>query len=325
MRLSVIIPGYNNPLWRWERCLASVAAVLTDEDEIIVVDDGSAEPFDVAQIQGFRGGKAALKVVRLEKNEGQALARNVGLDCAKGEFVTFVDSDDALKGDPYGPCIQELSTTGADVCVYGVNVVWKDEGLQKHDLPTAADVETLHRENLFNYAVNKVIRKAFLDEKKIRFDPDGMPCEDVMFYLQTVMAGAKWCFVPVEGYIYFLNANGSQVTRYERRYVKGTTTVAHLWRQYVAVHPAASEYLERLALSEAEIRVGEWANSWKQGSPVSLAERWAKAPSKKAFFAMLVKSFVRRHLYFRPLRRRHYRGLYRNVEEYSDFNERKMV
>jgi len=40
-RLSVIIPGYNNPDAYWKRCLDSVIAACGPDDEIICVDDGS--------------------------------------------------------------------------------------------------------------------------------------------------------------------------------------------------------------------------------------------------------------------------------------------
>ena len=327
-RLSVIIPGYNNPEWRWRRCLESVLAAIGSDDEVICVDDGSAVGKVISDCAGLKAvwEDERIRVLCLPQNQGQAAARNAGLDVARGEYVTFVDSDDAVKGQAYDACIQKLEETGVDVAVYGVNVIWAAEGLQKHDLPAAADVESLHRANLFNYAVNKVVRKRFLDEHQIRFDVDGMPCEDVMFYLQTVLDEARWCAVPLEGYVYYLNANGSQVTNYERRFVKGTTAAAQMWAKYCAAHPDASPYLRKLALTEDEIVRGEWGNIWKKGSPYSLVGRWRWLVDAMQrgrcgygnpvceFVKMALRTFVRRYLYVRPLRRRHYKSLYANVE-----------
>ena len=320
-RLSVIIPGYNNPEWRWKRCLESVLVAIGPDDEVICVDDGSLEGKAISDYPGLKMvlEDGRVRVLCLSQNQGQAAARNAGLDVAQCEYVTFVDSDDAVKGSPYDACIQKLEETGADVAVYGVNVIWAAEGLQKHDIPTAADVESLHRANLFNYAVNKVVRRRFLDEHRIRFDVDGMPCEDVMFYLQTVLAGAMWCAVPLEGYVYYLNANGSQVTNYERRFVKGTTAAAQMWAKYCAAHPDASPYLRKLAITEGEITRGEWGNIWKKGSPYSLVGKWRWMREKTdwgvgEFVKMALRTLVRRYLYVRPLRRWHYRSLYANVE-----------
>ena len=184
---------------------------------------------------------------------------------------------------------------------------------------TAADVEALHRANLFNYAVNKVVRKRFLDEHQIRFDADGMPCEDVIFCIQEVLAGAKWCAVPFEGYVYYLNANGSIVTSYSQSFSVGTRLAAQMWAKYCAVHPDASPYLRKLALTEEEITRSEWGNIWKKGSPYSLVGRWRWMREKTdwgvgEFVKMALRTLVRRYLYLRPLRRWHYRSLYANVE-----------
>ena len=320
-RLSVIIPGYNNPEWRWRRCLESVVAAIGPDDEVICVDDGSAEGKAISDCAGLKSvlEDGRIRVLCLSQNQGLAAARNAGLDAAQGEYVTFVDSDDAIKGKAYDACIKKLEETGADVAVYGVNVIWAAEGLQKHDLPTAADVESLHRANLFNYAVNKVVRKRFLDEHQIRFDADGMPCEDVIFCIQEVLAGAKWCAVPVEGYVYYLNANGSIVTSYSRSFSVGTRLAAKMWEKYCAAHSDASPYLRKLALSEEEIARGEWGNIWKKGSPYSLVGKWRWMREKTdwgvgEFVKMALRTLVRRYLYVRLLRRWHYRSLYANVE-----------
>lgn len=315
-RLSVIIPGYNNPEWRWKRCLESVLAAIGTDDEVICVDDGSEAACGVPH--GLCRD-ARVRVVELPENRGLASARNAGLDIAQGEYVTFVDSDDAVKGKAYDACIQKLEETGSDVAVYGVNVIWTAEGLQKHDLPAAADVESLHRANLFNYAVNKVVRKRFLDEHQIRFNVDGMPCEDVIFCIQEVLAGAKWCAVPLEGYIYYLNANGSIVTSYSRSFSVGTRLAAQMWAKYCAAYPDASLYLRKLALTEGEIIRGEWGNIWKKGSPYSVVEKWRWMRERTDwgvgdFVKMALRTFVRRYLYVKPLRRWHYKSLYGNVE-----------
>ena len=96
--ISVIIPVYNVEQYL-RRCLDSVINQTYKNLEIILIDDGSTD----------NGGKIcdeyALKDNRIKvihkENGGVALARNAGLDIAKGEYIGFVDSDDYIAKDMY--------------------------------------------------------------------------------------------------------------------------------------------------------------------------------------------------------------------------------
>lgn len=88
-QVSVIIPTYNRPeLVR--RAIHSVMEQTFKDYEIVVVDDGSLEPVCVLENEFEH-----LRVVRHEKNLGEASARNTGIRESRGEFIAFLDSDDS--------------------------------------------------------------------------------------------------------------------------------------------------------------------------------------------------------------------------------------
>jgi len=87
VRVSVIVPVYNNPQ-DLQECVAALLAGDPPDTEIIVVDDGSAD--DAAQALAVHPG---VTVLRLAKNSGPSPARNYGARHARGEFLFFVDSD----------------------------------------------------------------------------------------------------------------------------------------------------------------------------------------------------------------------------------------
>ena len=89
--ISVIIPFYNVEDYI-DRCLDSVLNQEFNNFEIILVDDGSTD--ESGAICDEYAEKFPIIQVYHKRNEGASLARKFGLEKAKGEFVTFIDSDD---------------------------------------------------------------------------------------------------------------------------------------------------------------------------------------------------------------------------------------
>lgn len=91
--VSVIVPIYKVERYL-QKCLDSIRRQTYTRLEIILVDDGS--PDDCGTICD-KNAKADSRIVVIhKKNEGLSSARNVGLDIAKGEYVSFIDADDTI-------------------------------------------------------------------------------------------------------------------------------------------------------------------------------------------------------------------------------------
>lgn len=96
--LSVIVPVYNVERWI-NRCIESIINQTYRKLEIILIDDGSTDSSgnicDEFQMMDNR------VVVYHKNNEGSAIARNYGIEHCRGEYVTFVDSDDWIEPQMY--------------------------------------------------------------------------------------------------------------------------------------------------------------------------------------------------------------------------------
>ncbi len=90
-RISVIIPHYNQEAYL-QQALASVAAQTFRPLEIIVVDDASERP---PRLPSFPDEMPVpLRLIRKEQNEGVAVARNMGIRAARGDYIALLDADD---------------------------------------------------------------------------------------------------------------------------------------------------------------------------------------------------------------------------------------
>jgi len=95
--ISVIIPTFNNgakiiaPINCVKRQLQPENTKVTYE--IIVIDDASEEKYFM-EVEKVAATEESVKLIRCEKNGGPSVARNVGMKQAKGDFITFLDSDD---------------------------------------------------------------------------------------------------------------------------------------------------------------------------------------------------------------------------------------
>lgn len=337
-QLSVIILGYNNPEKWWRRCVASVQMACGPDDEIICVDDGSiVKPKCLNELVA---SDARIRVVSCATNGGPGHARNVGLDVAQGEYVSFVDGDDELCDAGLQKCLEKLATTKSDVCFYGVKTIWTTDGLYKKNVPEdriwgklqPADIKAISDCTLFNYVWNKVYSRIFLKTNGIRFEPDKevksgerplvFGGEDCVFNLRCIIAGAKWCSVPVCGYIYY-RPRTTLLSSYQPLGRLGAQMVSDAWREYKDLIPGAREELRDFGeMSDSALDWMEWRNIWMPGTPFSLRDRWKwlkehpELGGAKAFFKMMLWTFVRRHFYFRFVRRWHTKRLFDNVREW---------
>ena len=96
MRLSVIIPVHN-VCKTLRECVDSVRMQGYSDMEVILVDDGSTD--DSGRLCDIIASTWAQVSVIHKKNGGLSDARNAGLDKARGEYVTFIDSDDMMGKD----------------------------------------------------------------------------------------------------------------------------------------------------------------------------------------------------------------------------------
>lgn len=277
-RLTVIIPGFRTPEAWWRRAIVSVIAALAPTDELLCIDDGDPGS---AFLEDLCRQDTRTRVIH-QPNAGQAVARNRGIAAARGRYIAFADSDDRVLPDAYQDALDALNRARADVALFGVRSLWTAEGILRDDIPPAVNGEaltprqvlTLCDTGLFYYPWNKIYRTDFLRGHGLAFHPHGMPCEDVALNLACLTAGAKWCLIPVIGYLYRRHG-GSSLLRYSKTLAVGLRVGQEAWRAYAATDPEAERrFADRYRRPDTWYTWENWKNLWRPGSPLTKRERW---------------------------------------------------
>lgn len=112
--ISVIVPVYNVEAYL-EECLRSICHQTYRNLEILVIDDGSTDG-SAAVYERFAQEDQRIRVIRQE-NAGLSAARNRGIAEAKGDYLTLVDSDDAIHEDFLKDSYQQVLDFGADLVI----------------------------------------------------------------------------------------------------------------------------------------------------------------------------------------------------------------
>ncbi len=115
-KISIIVPVYNVSAYI-ERCVNSLLCQTFTSIEIIFIDDGSTDdsmPKARALIKNKPKNKFLVRIIR-QKNQGLSSARNAGIKIAQGDYLIFVDSDDAISPNFCEATYQKAQASKADI------------------------------------------------------------------------------------------------------------------------------------------------------------------------------------------------------------------
>ena len=175
MRLSIIIPVYNTEKYLY-KCLSSCITRNLDDVEIIIVNDGS---LDNSQniIDDFCAKYTNIRCIT-QKNQGLSIARNNGLDIAKGDYIWFIDSDDWIEQNAIDYVLSSIE--GYPDVVSITRVGSNTKVLRNFDYFKLTGIQHLLQSEREYGAVFYICKRSFLNRYSLRFFP-GIYHEDMEF------------------------------------------------------------------------------------------------------------------------------------------------
>lgn len=168
MKVSVIIPVYNQ-LKYIKRCIESVLDQTYKNIEVLLVDDGSTDGSEKLCDQ-YAMHDNRIKVIHKD-NGGLSSARNVGMDCASGEYITFLDSDDYLAMECIENMLNLCMNYNADISIMRMKYVGENIN---------AEINDLTDEHIQHFSPQEAIEESLYQKLFSCCAPGKMYCKSVL-------------------------------------------------------------------------------------------------------------------------------------------------
>lgn len=213
--ISIIVPVYKTEV-QLADCIDSLLIQSYTDFELLLIDDGSPDN------AGSICDSYALRDKRIrvfhEKNSGVSVARNLGLDMAKGKYICFVDSDDKVKID-YVKDLYDFvyRDKGEGLVFHGcVRYVWNGvecPGIKlDNKIVFKPDFKEAFIENgigELGYPWSKLFEMSLIRRINLRFNVQVHCCEDLLFLMEYVLSCDYISFGDKQNYIYHIFPSGT--------------------------------------------------------------------------------------------------------------------
>lgn len=209
--ISVIVPVYNVKDYL-SRCAESILEQTYDNFELILVDDGSSD--GSGELCDALAQKDSRIRVLHKNNDGVAFARNSGLDIAKGEYITFVDSDDHVDKDYIEFLYNLIVDGGCEMSMCGYYNEYSDGKIvnpfkcenEVHFCSAAFALSEIFYGNLSASSCCKMYKREIFD--KIRFEKYTLG-EDTFTTYRILLSIKKTAYTSIPKYYYFYRADSA--------------------------------------------------------------------------------------------------------------------
>ena len=203
-KISIIIPVYNTEKYI-EKCLNSILNQTFNDFEVIAIDDGSTD----SSLEILKKYESDERFVIIHKeNEGQAVARNIGIKKASGEYITFVDSDDYIDKNMLEDLYRLVQEKDADVAICDI---LKESKADKLVFKNYWDVNTEKNKNMMTSHMGPVARlyKRDLFIKHNIFFKEKIIYEDLATVPLLAMVSQKIEYIEKPYYHYIIRENST--------------------------------------------------------------------------------------------------------------------
>lgn len=212
-KISIIMPVYNKEKYI-KKAIESILNQTFKDWEMLIIDDGSTDD-SLAVCRIFEDPR--IHVISTE-NGGVSHARNIGVDKAQGEYLTFVDGDDYLAAD----YLENLYIETYDMIIGGLTKVDKAGKVLASVVPELEKEQRMEKiapffykeqltTGIYGFVAGKMVKRSIVTQYQIRFDENIRLAEDYDFFLKIYAKIESIYFTKATGYYYIQETENSAI------------------------------------------------------------------------------------------------------------------
>lgn len=244
--VSIIVPVYNSASYL-EKCVRSILEQSCEDFELLLIDDCSSDG-SYGKMREFAESDKRVRCLKTQQNGGPSAARNLGLENAKGEWISFVDSDDWIEKDYIQNLLKTASECQADIAVCGI--VNHDKTQSTAENAFSGELRIFEGKSLnavrkviltertetgvggleFTGPVCKLFRRKIVGDK--RFPGNVNYGEDTCFVLECIDSCSKVAFINRCGYHRIVRENSLSYIK-DNRYAERKTAFVNTMLRYL--------------------------------------------------------------------------------------------
>lgn len=239
-KISIIIPVYNCEKYISD-CLKSIVNQKYENKEIIIVNDCSTDSTKKI-CEKFTNTYNYIKLINLENNMGVSNARNIGLKNATGDYIHFIDSDDAIKENLYKSLEENvLQNYEYHLIIFGADYIYKDKvdsdfsNIEKKCTNSEEISNYLYNVNIkqkprvLNVIWNKLYSKKIIEKNSLKFDTNINLGEDFVFNCNYFKCIESLNEISNIYYNYYIRNENSLTTKFRTDVISRRTLIYKEW------------------------------------------------------------------------------------------------
>ncbi|PZU81447.1 MAG: glycosyl transferase family 2 [Chryseobacterium sp.] len=285
--VTIVIPVYKVEKFI-ERCLQSVVNQTYKNIECILVNDVTPDlSMDIAKDVIQKNQNFNFIIFNQPTNQGLSMARNAGMDLAKGKYIYFLDSDDEITDYAIDHLVKLAEETNAEMVLGQSVCINEEENWRRNYFPINSKKDILegNEEIVWNFvkgeypvmACDKLVRMDFLMKHKLYFVKD-LFSQDVLWSFQSMLKFEKIAFLREDTYLYYFHGASIIHNRGEKHFGNWITIASYMDKAYSEEKDA---YKKKLILEFlVDFKAMTLEMNWKAQKNEALWKRSYKAYSK---------------------------------------------
>ena len=243
------------------RCVDSILSQTLEDIEVILIDDASKDG-SFGMLKGYADSDPRVLIIKLDENKGPGGARNLGIEAARGEYLSFVDSDDMIAPDFLELLYAKAAETSADIIRGSCFEVFAN------DLDSESGMLKMRHQNdlisrsmrsgksicefFYHWHFSAVYRRDFIIKNNIRYG-NTIVGEDSVFLLMAGVLSDSFVFEPSAKYYHYHRAESQSRILSKERFESSSASLKEQFSFFGKCPYQARSYLKH-SRSQAPIR-----------------------------------------------------------------------